>query len=104
MQESVGRPVAVKVENGILENERDRRRFMREARAAGRMSSHPHVVDLFDAGVTHDGHPFLIMELCQGSYSERMRRQALTPAEARDVGVKIADALADAHQLGVLHR
>jgi hypothetical protein len=104
MQESVGRLVAVKVENGILENERDQRRFMREARAAGRMSSHPHVVDLFDAGVTNDGHPFLIMELCQGSYSERMRRQALAPSEARDVGVKIADALADAHQLGVLHR
>ncbi|WP_239161026.1 serine/threonine-protein kinase [Virgisporangium ochraceum] len=104
MQESVGRLVAVKVENGILENERDQRRFMREARAAGRMSSHPHVVDLFDAGVTNDGHPYLIMELCQGSYSERMRRQPLSPAEARDVGVKIADALADAHELGVLHR
>jgi serine/threonine protein kinase len=103
-QESVGRLVAVKVENGILENERDQRRFMREARAAGRMSSHPHVVDLFDAGVTDDGHPYLIMELCQGSYSERMRRQPLSPAEARDVGVKIADALADAHELGVLHR
>ncbi|WP_203988660.1 serine/threonine-protein kinase [Virgisporangium aurantiacum] len=104
MQESVGRLVAVKVENGILENERDQRRFMREARAAGRMSSHPHVVDLFDAGVTIDGHPFLIMELCQGSYSERMRRMPLPPAEVRDVGVKIADALADAHELGVLHR
>ena len=50
MQESVGRLVAVKVENRILESERDQRRFMREARAAGRMSSHPHVVDLFDAG------------------------------------------------------
>jgi serine/threonine protein kinase len=104
MQESVGRLVAVKVENGVLENERDQRRFMREARAAGRMSSHPHVVDLFDAGVTIDGHPFLIMELCQGSYSERMRRMPLPPAEVRDVGVKIADALADAHELGVLHR
>jgi hypothetical protein len=68
------------------------------------MSSHPHVVDLFDAGVTIDGHPFLIMELCQGSYSERMRREPLPPAEVRDVGVKIADALADAHELGVLHR
>jgi hypothetical protein len=104
MQESVGRLVAVKVENGVLENERDQRRFMREARAAGRMSSHPHVVDLFDAGVTIDGHPYLIMELCQGSYSERMRRAPLPPAEVRDVGVKIADALADAHELGVLHR
>ncbi|BCB85691.1 serine/threonine-protein kinase [Phytohabitans suffuscus] len=103
-QESVAREVAVKVENRTLDNERDQRRFLREARAAGRMSSHPHVVDLFDAGVTADQHPYLIMELCDGSYADRMRDTPLQPAEAREVGVKIADALADAHQLGVLHR
>jgi tRNA A-37 threonylcarbamoyl transferase component Bud32 len=104
IQESLGREVAVKVENRIMESERDQRRFLREARAAGRMSSHPHVVDLFDAGVSHDGHPYLIMELCHGSYAERMRSQPLTAVEARDVGVKIADALAAAHRVGVLHR
>ena len=103
-QESVGRPVAVKVENRTLETERDKRRFLREARAAGRMSGHPHVIDLFDAGVTADGHPYLIMELCEGTYADRMRTNPLSAAEARDVGVKIADALADAHALGVLHR
>ena len=103
-QDSVGREVAVKVENRTLDTERDQRRFLREARAAGRMSSHPHVVDLFDAGVTSDQHPYLIMELCDGSYAERMKNSPLSAAEARDVGIKIADALADAHQLGVLHR
>jgi serine/threonine protein kinase len=103
-QVSVAREVAVKVENRTLDNERDQRRFLREARAAGRMSSHPHVVDLFDAGVTADQHPYLIMELCDGSYAERMRSSPLAPVEAREVGVKIADALADAHHLGVLHR
>jgi serine/threonine protein kinase len=104
MQESVGREVAVKVENRTLENDRDQRRFLREARAAGRMSSHPHVVDLFDAGMTTNGHPYLIMELCDGSYAERMRSAPLSAAEAREVGFKIADALGDAHSLGVLHR
>ncbi|MFV2086879.1 serine/threonine-protein kinase [Micromonospora sp. LOL_021] len=104
VQESVGREVAVKVENRALDNERDQRRFMREARAAGRMSSHPHVVDLFDVGVTGDLHPYLIMEMCDGSYADRMRTSPLDAFEARDVGVKIADALADAHHLGVLHR
>ena len=44
------------------------------------------------------------MELCDGSYAERMRNAPLSPAEAREVGFKIADALADAHSLGVLHR
>jgi tRNA A-37 threonylcarbamoyl transferase component Bud32 len=104
MQDSVAREVAVKVENRTLENDRDQRRFLREARAAGRMSSHPHVVDLFDAGVTVDQQPYLIMELCDGSYADRMRTAPLTAVEARDVGVKIADALAHAHQSGVLHR
>lgn len=103
-QISVGREVAVKVENRTLDNERDQARFLREARAAGRMSSHPHVVDLFDVGVTVDRHPYLIMELCDGSYAERMRTSPLGPVEARDLGVKIADALAHSHAAGVLHR
>ncbi|MEU5906265.1 protein kinase [Micromonospora sp. NPDC047467] len=103
-QISVGREVAVKVENRTLDSERDQARFLREARAAGRMSSHPHVVDLFDVGVTVDQHPYLIMELCDGSYAERMRTSPLGPVETRDLGIKIADALAHSHAAGVLHR
>jgi serine/threonine protein kinase len=103
-QVSVGRDVAVKIENRALASEHDQRRFLREARAAGRMSSHSYVVDLFDAGVTADGHPYLVMELCSGSYADLLKQRALSAAEVRDVGVKIADALADAHAVGVLHR
>jgi tRNA A-37 threonylcarbamoyl transferase component Bud32 len=104
VQDSVAREVAVKVENRTLESDRDQRRFLREAQAAGRMSSHPHVVDLFDAGVTVDQQPYLIMELCDGSYADRMRTAPLNALETRDLGVKIADALAHAHRAGVLHR
>jgi serine/threonine protein kinase len=103
-QDSVGRDVAIKVENRTLENPRDQARFLREAKAAGRMSSHPHVVDLFDVGVTVDQHPYLIMELCDGSYLDRMRVSPLGAAETRDLGVKIADALVHSHANGVLHR
>ncbi len=104
LQVSAFRDVAVKVENRTLEGDKDQRRFVREARAAGQMSSHPHVVDLFDVGVTPDGHPYMIMELCDGTYADRMKTQPLSAVEARDVGAKVADALADAHALGVLHR
>jgi serine/threonine protein kinase len=104
VQDSVDREVAVKVENRTLDSEHDRRRFLREAKAAGQMSSHPYVVDLHDVGVTADRHPYMIMELCDGSYAERLEAAPLTPGETRDVGVKIADALAEAHHLGVLHR
>ncbi|WP_425440174.1 serine/threonine-protein kinase [Pseudosporangium ferrugineum] len=103
-QDSVGREVAIKVENRTLDNPRDQARFLREAKAAGRMSSHPHVVDLFDVGVTVDQHPYLIMELCDGSYLDRMRVSPLGAIEARDLGVKIADALVHSHANGVLHR
>lgn len=104
VQDSIGRAVAVKVESRTLESERDQRRFLREARAAGQMSAHPHVVDLHDVGVTEDQHPYLIMELCDGSFAERLEAAPLTPGETRDVGSKIADALAVAHESGVLHR
>jgi serine/threonine protein kinase len=104
VQVSVGRDVAVKIENRALESDHDQRRFLREARAAGRMSSHSFVVDLFDAGVTDDDHPYLVMELCAGSYADLLKQRTLTAHEARDVGMKIADALADAHEVGVLHR
>jgi serine/threonine protein kinase len=103
-QVSVGRDVAVKIENRALATEHDQNRFLREARAAGRMSSHSYVVDLFDAGVTVDGHPYLVMELCSGSYADVIKQRALSAGEVREVGVKIADALADAHAVGVLHR
>ncbi|GAA2528325.1 hypothetical protein GCM10010434_090780 [Winogradskya humida] len=103
-QDSVGRDVAIKVENRTLDSPRDQARFLREAKAAGRMSSHPHVVDLFDVGVTVDQHPYLIMELCDGSYLDRMRVSPLNAAETRDLGVKIADALVHSHANGVLHR
>jgi serine/threonine protein kinase len=42
--------------------------------------------------------------LCDGSYLDRMRVSPLNPIEARDLGVKIADALVHSHAAGVLHR
>jgi serine/threonine protein kinase len=103
-QLSVGRQVALKVDDRTLDTALDRSRFRSEARAAGRVSGHPNVVDLFDAGVTGDGHPYLVMELCTGSYADRMAHRECDVAEVRRVGVRIADALAAAHRYGVLHR
>ena len=52
------------MDNRVLLSERDRRRFMREVTAAGRLSGHPHVMDVYDAGTLPDGRPYLMMELC----------------------------------------
>ena len=105
-QVAVGREVAVKVDNRVLFTERDRRRFLREVTAAGRLSGHPHVIDVYDAGTLGDGRPYLVMELCPaGSLSDALRRNGPMPAgQVRDIGVRLADALAAAHASGVLHR
>jgi Protein kinase domain len=105
-QLAVGREVAVKVDNRALLTERDRRRFLREVTAAGRLSGHPHVIDVYDAGTLDDGRPYLVMELCPaGSLNDALRRNGPMPAaQVRDIGTRLADALAAAHASGVLHR
>jgi hypothetical protein len=105
-QLAVGREVAVKVDNRVLLTERDRRRFLREVTAAGRLSGHPHVIDVYDAGTLADGRPYLVMELCPaGSLNDALRRHGPMPAaQVRDIGIRLADALAAAHASGVLHR
>ncbi len=105
-QVAVGRDVALKVDNRVLVTERDKRRFMREVTAAGQLSGHPHVVAVYDAGVLDDGRPYMVLELCpNGSLADRLQSQGPLPApEVRDIGVHIADALAAAHNAGVLHR
>ncbi len=106
VQVSVGREVAVKIDSRPFEDERNRRRFLREATAASRISGHPHVVSLIDVGVTRDGRPYLVMELCpHGSLADVLRAQGpLTAAEARDLGLAVCGALAAAHEAGIVHR
>ena len=105
-QLAVGREVAVKIDNRVLFTERDRRRFIREVTAAGRLSGHPHVIDVYDAGTLADGRPYLVMELCPaGSLNDALRRHGPMPAaQVRDIGIRLADALTAAHASGVLHR
>ncbi|MEU4702150.1 serine/threonine-protein kinase [Nonomuraea dietziae] len=104
-QLAVGREVALKVDSRVLVSERDQRRFVREVTSAGALSGHPHVAHVYDAGVLRDGRPYMVLELCPGgSLADRLRAGTLTVAEVRDIGVRIADALAAAHAAGVLHR
>ena len=104
-QPRFGRTVAVKV----LDPGADRlslERFERECEAMGMLSSHPNIVTIFDAGVTADGKPFLIMELMpEGSLDDRVAGDGPLPwDEVTEIGVKLAGALETAHGATVLHR
>jgi hypothetical protein len=105
-QRAVGREVAIKIDNRALFSERDRRRFFREVTAAGRLSGHPHVIDVYDAGMLGDGRPYLVMELCPGgSLNDELRRYGpMSALRVTSIGMRLADALAAAHAAGVLHR
>ncbi|SDV02394.1 Protein kinase domain-containing protein [Microlunatus sagamiharensis] len=105
-QESLDRLVAVKIITRKLDNPEERARFLRESGAAGRMSSHPGIVTVHDAGLLDDDRPYLVMELCTGGSLTRLLKPENRPTQewVRDLGVRIADALDAAHAQGVLHR
>ena len=104
-QAALDRTVAVKVLTADLDEE-NRVRFLREQRAAGRLTGHPNIVNVLHAGVTGNGRPFIVMPYhAEGSLDERIRRHGPLPLdEALRLGVKMAGALETAHLLGILHR
>ena len=105
-QESLNRLVAVKVDQRTLDSDAEQRRFLREAGAVGRMSGHPGIVTVHDAGILTDDRPYLVMELCEGGSLTKWVKAEKRPSakQVQDVGVRIADALAATHARGVVHR
>ncbi len=60
-QPSLDRMVAIKVLTADLETD-NLERFLREQRAMGKLSGHPHIVSIFDVGATDSGRPYLVMQ------------------------------------------
>ncbi|KXX60088.1 protein kinase domain-containing protein [Rhodococcus sp. LB1] len=104
-QPSLERSVAVKVLTADLD-EQNRKRFIREQRAAGRLTGHPNIVNILHADVTANGRPFIVMPYhSRGSVDARIRRHGPLPLdEVLRLGVKMAGALEAAHGIGILHR
>ena len=80
-------------------------RFEREAQAVNRFR-HPGAVEIRDIDVTEDGAPFLVMELLVGeSLGERTSRLGrLAVDEVMAYTEQVLDALAAAHEQGIIHR
>jgi eukaryotic-like serine/threonine-protein kinase len=104
--ELLGRSVAVKVmASHLSEDERARKRFQREARAAAGLSSHPHVVTIYDVG-EHGGRVFMVMELMRGgTVGDRLKaNRDFSDDTALRWLREAAGALDAAHAAGVVHR
>ena len=100
--DATGRTVALKVLRSTTA-EGDRDRFEREAKILSALS-HPSIVAYVAHG-NEEGQPFLAMEWVEGrSLSARLREGPLDVDAVIDLGVHVADALACAHEAGVLHR
>ncbi len=103
----LSRLIAVKTLNvEVADNEREsfNALFINEARAAGGLS-HPHIVTVFDAGIS-DQRAYIAMELLKGRDLRQLRQEGwrATPAQAALIVRRVADALAFAHSKGVIHR
>jgi serine/threonine protein kinase len=81
-----------------------KQRFLVEARAAAAIK-HIHIVTIFQIGEER-GVPFLAMEFLEGeSLEDRLLREATLPlAETLRIGREMAEGLAAAHALGLIHR
>lgn len=98
------RPVAVKVLLKDIVDEGLLRMFNAEADVMARLSSHPSILTVYEASISADGRPYLVMEYCPTSLTTRYRRESIPVPEVLHIGVKIASALETAHRSGLLHR
>src|SRR3954447_8523202 len=77
----------------------------REAELLSAISSHPHVVTLYQRIALDDGRPALLLERCVGTLSDAMHRddEVMSVQDVVATGIKLAGALETVHRNGVLH-
>lgn len=103
-QPAFRRHVAIKLLHAARGDTAALARFERERAAIGSVSSHPHIVTVYESGFTHDDTPYLAMEyLPNGSLADRAAAGPVPWHEAVEIARKLASALAFAHAKGVLH-
>jgi tRNA A-37 threonylcarbamoyl transferase component Bud32 len=98
------RKVAVKVLNESTLSEAARHRFTAEANVTAGLA-HRHIVQVFDAAVTGDGRPYIVMPYYpQPNLSVRARRSHFSVADVLRTGIQIGSAVETSHRHDVLHR
>ena len=110
--QTLARPTAIKLIRedrikgvGTADARRVLLRFEREAKATAALRS-PHTIEVYDFGVTADGHFFYAMEFLDGlDLQSLVERFGPVPAErVVHLLIQACDSLADAHDNGMIHR
>jgi serine/threonine-protein kinase len=100
------RRAAVKVLHTGLESDPTLvRRFLNEARAVSAIR-HPNIIEVFDAGLTPQGNPYILMEFLDGfSLQKHLQdRGPLSFEELLPIARQAGSALSAAHAAGIVHR
>lgn len=101
--EVLGRRVAIKTVSRAQMSDAAARRLMREARHVARLT-HPNICAVYEVGVDA-GIPYIVMEFVEGRpLGELLRDGGIAFEEAIAIAVQLADAVAHAHEHGVVHR
>jgi len=101
---ALDRYVAIKIMHPAFKaNPQFFERFQREARVVARLE-HAHIIPVYDFN-EHHGEPYLVMRFIEGdTLKPKMENGPLPPAEILHLIRPVCQALAYAHQQGVLHR
>jgi serine/threonine-protein kinase len=110
-QNSLNRIVAIKVlPKKMSENAEFVERFYKEGQAAARLS-HNNIVQAIDVGSAPKGYHYFVMEYIEGQTLYDMMQpppqgsnHKFSEAEALDIMIQMADALAHSHERGLIHR
>jgi serine/threonine-protein kinase len=98
------RSVAVKFLNIALMGEGGEERFKREGRILARLA-HPHIADLIDAGVSHSGQPYLVLEYVDGDHIDLYCDHHKLDTRSRiRLFLDVLEAVAQAHANLIVHR
>ncbi len=99
----LGRAVAIKVSNAVVAESDLDVRLRREARVLATLE-HPGIVPVHDAGLLEDGRLFYVMKLVHGQTLGAHAATLTTEAARLAVFERVVDAVAFAHEAGVVHR
>jgi tetratricopeptide (TPR) repeat protein/tRNA A-37 threonylcarbamoyl transferase component Bud32 len=100
----LGRRVAIKIPHAGKDEQHYRARFLKEARAVSNLN-HKNIAAVHDLGETDDGQPYIVMELVSGqTLGETLAGPGLSIARSVEVMREVAEALAEAHRRGIVHR